>query len=47
MVAKKTLPKTIIVDGNNTSFPKSPASPKNRTAIWISNKPLLLAFTFL
>jgi hypothetical protein len=32
MLAKKTLPKTIIIDGRETNLPNNPANPNKSTA---------------
>ena len=42
MDANKTLPSTIVVDGKLMSFPNSPASPNNKTAVCIWNRFLVL-----
>ena len=45
--AKRTLPKTIIVEGNGSSFPNKPARPNKKTARCISIRLLVFCFIVL
>ncbi len=40
MDAKKVLPRTIISGLQDRNFPKRPATPNRKTAIWICTSPL-------